>query len=64
MNEEENIGNKILAQNKALELLNLIYILKLALKNNDDKGSDALPYAAFAGMLENKAKKLFEILAC
>ncbi len=64
MNEEENIDNKILAQNKALELLNLIYILKLALKNNEDESPDTMPYAAFVGMLENKAKKLFDILEC
>ena len=56
-------GNKTSkAKEKILEISNLIYVLKMALLNNEQEHSDTQPYGRFISIIENKINSCYEIL--
>lgn len=46
---------------KIIEISNLIFVLKMALLNNEQKYNDTLPYGRFVSMIEHKINSFYDM---
>jgi len=57
MDQEKNDNIK----DNILEISNLVYVLKMALLNNEQENNDTQPYGYFISVIENKINSFYEM---
>lgn len=57
MDQEKNNNIK----DNILEISNLVYVLKMALLNNEQENNDTQPYGYFISVIENKINSFYEM---